>query len=544
MKIKEFVFEKKTFLSENFKLAKFSQGENWPVVYILENGRHIYIGQSNKFKQRMIQHIDYGGKSYLKKVHCIYDSDYNKSAILDIESSLISLFDGDKKFNLLNANNGSLNQDYYNKKYYKEKVPEIWNKLKDKGLADKEIFEIENSDLFKYSPYKSLSNDQFSIANMILRDCIKEVKSISIVEGNPGTGKTILAVYLLKMLVMAKQREGKKVALIVPMASLRSTIKKVCSQSKGLMAKYVIGPYDINRDPDTGECLDENVYDTVIVDETHRLIKYGPMVNRGGFQDKSNQLGFYYKENNQLDWINAYSNHQIYFYDNGQSIHPADIESSTLDKMLFDNQDICTKYELVTQHRTKGGNDYIKWVDRLLRNEKCVKHPPFGDYIVKLFETFTEFTEKYDEIKDKDELNRMVSGYSFPWLSKKGIQDYDIELEGIKKPWNSDVKNWIHSNNAINEVGCIHKVQGYDLNYVFLIFGYEIDYVNGHIVIDREKYFDIKGKETTSDIELKEYIINIYNTLMTRGIDGIYIYVCNPGLRKYIKKNIGVDKNE
>lgn len=39
--------------------------------------------------------------------------------------------------------------------------------------------------------------------------------------------------------------------------------------------------------------------------------------------------------------------------------------------------------------------------------------------------------------------------------------------------------------------------------------------------------------------ELNEYIINIYKVLMTRGIKGTYIYVCDEKLKRYFKKYIG-----
>ena len=99
-------------------------------------------------------------------------------------------------------------------------------------------------------------------------------------------------------------------------------------------------------------------------------------------------------------------------------------------------------------------------------------------------------------------------------------------------------EEWILRENSINEIGCIHTTQGYDLNYVGVIFGYEIDYDERtrSITIDRDLFFDKNVKNGTDDVTLKEYIINAYKVMMMRGIKGCYVYACNPGLAKYLRQ--------
>lgn len=98
----------------------------------------------------------------------------------------------------------------------------------------------------------------------------------------------------------------------------------------------------------------------------------------------------------------------------------------------------------------------------------------------------------------------------------------------------------LHSKTSINEIGCIHTTQGYDLNYVGLVFGKEIylDPEDGIIKINRDYYFDIKGKNKTTDLELKHFIINIYKNMMYRGIYGVYIYCMDKNLQNYMKQFI------
>ena len=89
---------------------------------------------------------------------------------------------------------------------------------------------------------------------------------------------------------------------------------------------------------------------------------------------------------------------------------------------------------------------------------------------------------------------------------------------------------------AIDQVGCIHSIQGYDLNYAFIIMGPEIGYdpAKKEIIIRKENYFDANGRKSATDEELEEYIRHIYYVLLTRGIRGTYLYVCGPELRRYI----------
>ena len=106
-------------------------------------------------------------------------------------------------------------------------------------------------------------------------------------------------------------------------------------------------------------------------------------------------------------------------------------------------------------------------------------------------------------------------------------------------------KEFIISKNAINEIGCIHTLQGYDLNYIGVIFGKEIDYdiKNDRIIINRNNFYDTKVASGIDDKTLKEYIINSYKVIMTRGIKGCYVYVYNNNLRDYLSKFIDEYKN-
>ena len=133
----------------------------------------------------------------------------------------------------------------------------------------------------------------------------------------------------------------------------------------------------------------------------------------------------------------------------------------------------------------------------------------------------------------------MAAGYAWPWDRKKP-DEYTIEIQGHKYRWNRVYDNWITTKTAPEEIGCIHTLQGYDLNYAGIIIGNDIKYdaKAGKIVSDKSCYYDTLGKAGVSDDPegLKNYLCNIYITLLTRGIRGTYIYVCDDALREHLEE--------
>ena len=203
-----------------------------------------------------------------------------------------------------------------------------------------------------------------------------------------------------------------------------------------------------------------------------------------------------------------------------------------------------TKVEYLTsQLRVKGGDDYVEFIDDLLncRLDLSAKKFSAKEYDFKLFDSISDLKNEIRKRDEENGLSRLVAGYSWPWISKNNNMENDISIQGVELKWNSVSDDWVNSRNSLNEVGCIHTTQGYDLNYAGVIFGNEISYAKNknEICIIPENYHDKNGKQTIKDIaELKKFIINIYKTILLRGIKGTYIYVCDQNLREYFKNFI------
>lgn len=541
---------------------------NWPVVYTLSNSSDIYVGETLNAIGRLRQHLDSDAKKHLSAVRIVIDETFNKSVCLDLESYLIRLFAGDGKFKVVNRNEGITDSDYYDRVRYRATFDEIFEQLRAAGMFTRDVPEIENSDLFKLSPFKALNQEQAVAMEGILEGLFEDLehgsRSTIIVQGDPGTGKTIVGVFLMKLLRDIQNSDPDdrpesdslfsdffmegyadllrdfRIGLVVPQQSLRKSIQKVFAKTPGLGKHLVLTPFDVGAS-------DEN-FDLLVVDETHRLNQRANQ-STGALNKKFREINLrLYGDDDlsktQLDWIRSKSRHQVFLLDEAQSVRPADLPARILNPLVQSAKTENRCYPLASQMRVAGGADYIDYIRRLLRAE-ATEPRTFPDYDLQMFDDLGEMHEAI-RARDRDHgLARLVAGYAWPWRSKKDASKFDIELDGVALRWNRTAVDWINSPGSINEVGSIHTVQGYDLNYAGVIIGRDLrlDPTSGRVRPDRHSYHDTKGKEnnrtrgiTYDDNDLLQFIVNIYAVLLTRGMRGTYVYVCDPELRMYLQQ--------
>ncbi|MFU1980810.1 DNA/RNA helicase domain-containing protein [Bordetella hinzii] len=537
---------------------------NWPLVYILsdEKSRRAYVGETTDTVSRLGTHLKHPQKKSLTTVHLVSSERFNKSATLDIESSLIKYLAADGRFSMLNGNLGLSDHNYYQRdELYSEIFRQTWDRLREQGIVQRSLEVINNSDVFKYSPYKSLSADQQQGLIQIMRALVDPGLKHIVVQGGAGTGKSVLAIFLFKLIhsdleeldlrdFSEEEQEVRellrrikqslpnpRMALVVSMSSFRSTLKKAFRNVEGLRSDMVISPSDLTKQH----------YDIVLVDESHRLRK---RVNLGqyfkGFDTACTALGMDKNTCSEVDWVTRQSDKAVFFYDPGQSIKPSDADASDFDNIKASPDSAIIT--LISQFRVRAGRHYVEFIDGLLH----VRLPADEKFSSSKYEflVFDELSDMMREIEQRNRgygLARLVAGYSWPWRSKKTTHLHDIEIGDIRLRWNRTTVDWINAKDAEGEVGCIHTTQGYDLNYTGVIFGREIRYDEklDQIVIDSKNYHDRMGKQTIKDPdELKRYILNIYRTIMLRGIRGTFVYACDGSLRRYLKRHVASYKSD
>lgn len=566
---------------------------NWPVVYVLDGStpeefrkrrespeRDVYVGESINAIGRMRQHLDSLEKQHLDSARVIVDETFNKSVCLDLESYLIRMLAGDGGFRVLNRNDGITNADYFDREHYLRGFRGVFDELRAAGVFSRSISEIENSDLFKLSPFKALTQDQAIAVEDIVEGLLADLEaghaSTTVIQGEPGTGKTVVAIFMLKLLrdiatsdsadepdadslfsdfFVAENRElltGLRVGFVVPQQSLRESIKRVFSRTPGLSAEMVVNPFEVGSSSE--------MYDLLIVDEAHRLSQRanqpsGPQNKR--FREITTALfGDDDVTKTQLDWLESRSHHRLLMIDAAQSVRPADLDGPTLAAVLDQARSQHRSYRLSSQMRVRAGADYVGFMRRLLGVETASVESPspdFGEYDLRLFDDVGRMRKAILERESESGLSRMLAGYAWEWRSKGGPDDsnHDIVIGDVRMHWNSTDRDWVASLSSIDEVGSIHTIQGYDLNYAGVIIGPDLRFnpSTGALYIDRSSYFDKKGKENNkvlgrvySDDDLRRYISNIYAVLLTRGIRGTYVYAVDPGLRTYLARHLPLDR--
>jgi DUF2075 family protein len=348
---------------------------------------------------------------------------------------------------------------------------------------------------------------------------------------------------------MAEYRDriqGFRMGLVVPQQSLRSSIKRVFAKTPGLNKAMVLSPFDVGKATEP--------YDLLIVDEAHRLSQRAnqPSASQNtAFREITERLfGADDVTKTQLDWIRRQSTHAIFLVDGDQSVRPADLPAATLRTLAAEAKAEGRWYRLMSQMRVAAGADYVQYVRDVLRPGGGLPVEPqaFEDYDLRFFENAAAMRDAIREREREHGLARMVAGYAWEWKSRNSPEAYDIELDGLRLRWNTTQLDWVGTSTSIDEVGSIHTIQGYDLNYAGVIVGPDLRYDprTGRLVVDRASYFDRKGKEnnptlglTYSDDDLLRYVVNVYAVLLTRGMRGTYVYVVDPALRTFLRDYFG-----
>ena len=355
-------------------------------------------------------------------------------------------------------------------------------------------------------------------------------KRVVIVQGGPGTGKTVVAINLLAQLT----NEDQFCQYVSKNSAPRNVYQK---KLKGEMRKSSIDNMfkgsGIYTEAGTG------IVDTILVDEAHRLNE-----KSGMFQN----LG----ENQIKEIINA-GRCSVFFIDESQRVTLNDIGSiEEIERWANLAEADIIHMELVSQFRCNGSDGYLAWLDNTLEIRETANWDMEGiDYDIQIMDSPNEMQniiiERNDSSKNRA---RILAGYCWNWI-KEGANDtsvHDIQIGDFGMSWNlKNTSTFAIDETSVNEVGCIHTSQGLEFDYVGVIIGNDMRYEDGKIVTDFTKRAktdqSLKGIKTIHKenpekaLKLADEIIkNTYRTLMTRGMKGCYVYCVDKGLADYLRE--------
>lgn len=501
-----------------------------------------YLGGANRFHV----HPSYQVWSYSKMIE-----DYNQS----VQDSKIKLSPCAYLHNYIRKENDPLDASQY--KIYLDDAPaftkgevsklrEFIKKCIRKGDNREILYQIDHG---KIRPSKSLQNaitgmlkgnkeftlldEQKVIYEQILKwaeqSLKNEEKRTIIVEGGPGTGKTVLAINLLakltKMGQFAQYTSKNSAPRNVYLAKLKGAFKKssVDNMFKG-SGVYTEAP--------------SNSVHTILADESHRLNEKSGMFHNKG-------------ENQVKEIINA-SYCSVFFIDESQRVTIEDIGSvEEIEKWAHQLGSAVERAQLQSQFRCNGSDGYLAWLDDVLGIRETANYNLNGiDFDFKVFDKPEEVRDLIFEKNKVNNRSRILAGYCWNWNKKEenNTNYHDIKIGSFGISWNlKNSTTYAIDPGSVEQAGCIHTSQGLEFDYVGVIIGKDLRYANGQIITDFTQRArtdnSLKGikslnkKDPVSAHKIADEIIkNTYRTLMTRGMKGCYVYCCDEALANYLKE--------
>ena len=362
--------------------------------------------------------------------------------------------------------------------------------------------------------------------------CQKDNKKRTIiVEGGPGTGKTVVAINLLAELTkrdqFAQYVSKNSAPRIVYGYKLKGSMKRnsVDNLFKG-SGCYTDAPL--------------NSIGTILADEAHRLNE-----KSGMFQN----LG-----ENQIKEIIHASRCSVFFIDESQRVTTSDIGSvEEIEKWAKMEHSEVFRMELVSQFRCNGSDGYLALIDDVLQIRDTANYDLEGiDYDIRICDSPMEMEHIILEKNSIRNRARILAGYCWNWPkeTRNDVNYHDIKIGDYGISWNLDGGDAFAINpDSVHEAGCIHTSQGLEFDYVGVIIGDDMRYENGEIITDYSKRAKtdqsmkgIKGIAKNNPQEANrladEIIKNTYRTLMTRGMKGCYVYCTDSKLSEYLKERL------
>ncbi|MBF7124959.1 DUF2075 domain-containing protein [Pediococcus pentosaceus] len=511
----------------------------YPTVYIIYSERNgmyqVYVGETNNIKQRTKEHFREGNR-YAKgsNMFVIGHEHFNKSLTLDIENKFMLYLTGNKFIKKLSNKRDNPQYRYFPYEEMNQIFSKSWKKLR---KNEQSLFPIEkvieDNALFKASPFHKLTMEQFEARDKIINR-VKEVLNkgnkhqLILVEGAAGSGKTVL---LSSLFYALSEENNENTYMLVnhdEQVKVYNNIAKKLGLQKRLNEKVMKPTSFIIND----KFVDED--NIVLVDEAHLLWTQGKQSYQG---------------QNQLQDIIKKSRITIAVFDPQQVLRTQQyVEDDDLRKIEENAKNNGNLIELKKQLRMNASQETINWIKTFVYQQEIIPFPENdAKYDLKIFDNPREM---YEQLKIKNQnqesgLSRILATFDWEFKEKKsGTTDlYKVEVDGLSLPWNNQLKSsnkylsWAERPETINEAGSTYTIQGFDLNYSAVIIGPSVKYRDGKVIYDPDFSANrnaVSNRTLKNGKKQKVYdtlLPNELNVLLTRGINGLYIYAVDDELR-------------
>jgi hypothetical protein len=357
-------------------------------------------------------------------------------------------------------------------------------------------------------------------------------KQVILVKGGPGTGKSVLAINLLRKLLS----EGYSTHYVTGSKAFTETLRTVIGSRGQELFTYT-----------NSYCLTEtDSVDVLVTDEAHRIRdvssnRFTPVHKKSGLK--------------QVEELLRAARVSVFLVDDHQVVRPGEIGSSSYIKEYAEKYQCAVhEFELEAQFRCNGSDAFVRWANTILGIEVGVAFPwqDKSQFDFQVMPSPRALESAIQEKVAKGATARLVGGFCWPWSdpTKDGSLVNDVVLGAFQRPWNAKPDSgrlapgipkaslWAYHPNGIGQVGCIYTAQGFEFDYVGVIFGEDLRYdvQQGQWIGDKSKSFDTTVKRSKEDFT--RLVRNTYRVLLSRGMKGCYVYFADPGTEAYFRQHL------
>ena len=541
---------------------------NFPTVYIhnwQDSGDfEVYVGESNDIFKRTRQHYDAAvdkskwQRKLMEKdarLFIIGHEHFNKSLTMDIENRLMHYMMSAERVKHVHNLRDNPQTSYYPVEELDEIFGRIWRGLR---KENKELFPtesaIKDSAIYKASPLHKLTKEQKDARELILQKVSKalengETRQLIFIDGEAGTGKTVLnSSTFYELYCQAEEEEKTLKCYLLVNHDEQITVYEQIAEKLGLTAKY--GKVVSKPTTFINNHSEDDPVDVVFVDEAHLLLTQGKQSYHG---------------ENQLKDIIARARVTVVMFDENQILTTEQFwEAQILEHYRNQAKAVENHIVLDKQLRMQADPVTMDWIDSFTKKGQLKEIPHTVDgYQIRVFDD-PEMLDLEIQKKAKEKhsaLSRVLATYDWEYSQKRKPDDrlrayWEVVIGKWHKPWNRELAAelsrkekrkisglaWAEQPQTINEVGSTFTIQGFDLNYAGVILGPSVKYRNGKIIFAPSESHNNKAirNRTLSDGTKQKFgemlIQHEVRVLMTRGVNGMYIYACDPELRAALLK--------
>lgn len=380
-----------------------------------------------------------------------------------------------------------------------------------------------------------LLDEQLIVYDKVLacaRDAMTDQKTVIIVKGGPGTGKSVIALNLMADLLL----DGYNAHYATGSKAFTQTLRKVIGARGAAQFKYFNSYAEAPG----------NVIDVLIADEAHRIRK-----NSSNQWTPKNQR----TDKAQIDEMIDAARVCVFFIDDHQVVRPNEIGSVRhIEEHSGLKNCVLHDYELEAQFRCGGSDAFINWVNNTLSIKKTAnvlwdRAEQFDFQIVDSPDVLE------NKIRAKAEAGfsaRMTAGFCWPWSKPNpdGTLVGDVAIGDYRRPWNAKddagrlapgipkAPVWAYDPTGINQIGCIYTAQGFEFDYVGVIVGRDLIYDLDKQTWVGQKEFSHDGPVKRAKDQFLELTKNTYRVLLTRGMKGCYVCFLDKRTEQFFKSRI------